>query len=120
MDMDSQLKSKFNQNRAALSNIKSQIYSATNRPVYAPPRSTSTSDSSGCYIATMAYGDYNHPQVLILRTFRDDFLNKYILGKLFIKIYYKFSPGMLELFGQSPKINKAIRNILDKIIILIK
>ena len=29
-----------------------------------------------CYIATMVYGDYNHPKVVILREFRDLYLMK--------------------------------------------
>jgi hypothetical protein len=126
-DMLPDLRAHFNKNKLVISNINNQIYNVTASTSEKLGRSAGQlagqvqkKAEGACYIATMAYGDYNHPQVLILRTFRDDFLNKYILGKLFIKIYYKFSPGMLELFGQSPKINKAIRNILDKIIILIK
>lgn len=34
--------------------------------------------TEGCYIATMAYGDYNHPQVIKLRKFRDDVLKSNI------------------------------------------
>ena len=40
--------------------------------------------ASACYIATMVYGDYNHPKVLILRDFRDNVLQESFLGSLFI------------------------------------
>lgn len=120
MDMDSQLKSKFNQNRAALSSIKSQIYSATNRPAYTSPRSTSSSSSSGCYIATMAYGDYDHPQVLKLRQFRDEVLDKSTFGKLFIKTYYHYSPKLVEKLKCHKKTNILIRKSLNQFIKLIK
>jgi hypothetical protein len=53
---------------------------------------TISTATDGCYIATMAYGNYDHPQVLELRTFRDEFLSKSYLGRNFIKLYYKYSP----------------------------
>ena len=34
--------------------------------------SSNSTKKVGCYIATMVYGDYNHPQVLVLRRFRDE------------------------------------------------
>ena len=49
-----------------------------------------------CYIATMVYEDINHPKVELLRQFRDDVLNKYFLGRNFIKYYYKYSPRVVE------------------------
>ena len=59
-DMTTELRQSFKKNKESLENIESQIYEAT-------IRSTNTSSSSSvCYIATMVYGDYNHPQVLIL------------------------------------------------------
>jgi hypothetical protein len=33
-------------------------------------------DNGFCYVATMVYGDYNHPSVIHLRKFRDNKLNK--------------------------------------------
>src|SRR5690606_15252813 len=45
----------------------------------------------GCYIATMIYGDYDHPQVIVLRSFRDNYLCKSYVGRLFIRFYYKVS-----------------------------
>ena len=53
--------------------------------------------SSGCYIATMVYKDYNHPKVMVLRDFRDDFLLNYFVGRKFVKFYYKYSPPLVEL-----------------------
>jgi hypothetical protein len=72
--------------------------------------------SDGCYIATMAYGDYEHPQVLELRKYRDEFLRRSYLGREFIKLYYKYSPLLVEKLKDKPKTNKMIRTILDKLI----
>lgn len=71
---------------------------------------------SGCYIATMVYGNYEHPKVLVLRDFRDNFLQKNYLGRCFIKFYYKYSPRWVEKLEGKTKINNAIRNILNTFI----
>ena len=50
-------------------------------------RKVKSKKTEGCYIATMVYGDYNHPKVLQLRYFRDNCLKKYIFGLYFIKCF---------------------------------
>ncbi len=82
--------------------------------------STISSASDGCYIATMAYGDYNHPQVFELRKFRDDYLSKTKIGRSFIKFYYKYSPSLVEKLKNKPTINIIIRRGLDQFIKSIK
>jgi len=82
---------------------------------------TSTSKSSdGCYIATMVYGDYEHPQVLVLRSFRDDFLSHSLLGRSFIHFYYKYSPGWVKTLENNRLINQVIKRSLNQFIKLIK
>jgi hypothetical protein len=119
MDMVSNLKQSFQKNREALGSIRSQINSATSRTT---SRSTtsSSSGSSGCYIATMAYGDYDHPQVMILRQFRDEVLDKSALGKWFIKNYYHYSPKLVERLKNKRTLNSIIRKALNQFIKLIK
>lgn len=80
----------------------------------------SSATSGGCYIATMAYGDYDHPQVIELRQFRDGFLSKTTLGLYFIRFYYKYSPLLVEKLKNKPKINALIRTFLDQLIKLIR
>lgn len=80
----------------------------------------SSATDKGCYIATMAYGDYDHPQVMELRRFRDDFLNKTIVGRRFIKFYYKYSPNLVEKLKNKQSINLIIRKGLDQFIKAIK
>ena len=43
---------------------------------------------SGCYVATAVYGSYDCPEVWTLRRFRDNYLDNYLLGRMFIKLYY--------------------------------
>ena len=77
---------------------------------------TISTATDGCYIATMAYGDYDHPQVMELRKFRDEFLRKTYLGRYFIKVYYKYSPHLVEKLKNKPKINELLRSSLDLLI----
>ena len=53
----------------------------------------------GCYIATCVYGSYDCPQVWVLRRFRDNYLDKTSIGKVFICLYYTVSPYLVKLFG---------------------
>ena len=110
MDMDSNLKLQYLINRKTLAGIRSQILQVN---------SARTSRSSGCYIATMVYGDYDHPQVLILRQFRDDVLNKYIWGQWFIKTYYRYSSQLVEHLKDRKAVNTVIRSILNQFIKII-
>jgi hypothetical protein len=69
--------------------------------------------NTGCYIATSAYGDYNHPSVIVLREFRDNVLRKRILGRIFIKVYYFISPTIVKWFGKYETFNTFNRRILE-------
>ena len=81
-------------------------------------KSEAEQKASACYIATMVYGDYNHPQVIALRGFRDNTLQNSILGRAFIRFYYRNSPSWVEKMQGKKTINSIIRTILDKFIIL--
>lgn len=43
---------------------------------------------SSCFIATAALGDHNHPKVIELRKFRDEWILKKAWGKEFVQWYY--------------------------------
>ena len=77
---------------------------------------SSKKEKEGCYIATAVYGDYDAPEVLILRNFRDSVLKKSILGRGFIKIYYAVSPGLACRLKNNETINKRVKFVLDKIV----
>lgn len=80
------------------------------------PMSSSTKKSEGCYIATMAYGDYNHPKVMVLRRYRDNVLAKSFCGRAFIRIYYWLSPKLVKMLSGHKRINAIIRTVLDVIV----
>lgn len=114
MDMVYELRNRFNQNKTTISHIQSQLNQVTNR------QSSSSSSSGGCYIATMAYGSYEHPQVIELRKFRDNTLTKTTFGRGFIKIYYKYSPKLVELLKDKHLVNQSIKSLLNTLIRIIK
>ena len=118
MDLRQDFRTRYTQNRNSLSNLKTQL-AAVNT---GGGRSSSggSSGSSGCYIATMAYGDYDHPQVMILRQFRDEVLDKSAFGKWFIKTYYHYSPRLVERLKNQRTVNIIIRKALNQFIKLIK
>ena len=81
---------------------------------------SNSNSKGGCYIATMAYGSYEHPQVLELRKFRDEVLASSLLGRLFIKIYYFISPKLVHLLKEKQGINRFIRYALDNFVKALK
>ncbi|MBK9045648.1 MAG: hypothetical protein IPL74_02720 [Bacteroidetes bacterium] len=111
-DMLPDLKIHFTRNREALTNLQNQI----NRASTSSRQSSSSGTGGGCYIATMAYGSYEHPQVIVLRTYRDNYLLKSFWGRYFVKIYYHYSPMLVRKLYNHKKINSIIRNILDQLI----
>lgn len=99
----------------------SRTYSS--KPYSSPSSSYSSSKTNkneGCYIATMAYGDYNHPQVMVLRYYRDQVLSNSFLGRAFIRLYYFVSPKLVSVLQGHNVINYRIRTMLDKLVILIR
>jgi len=117
MDLRQDFRARYTQNRTSLSNLKTQL-AAVNTG--GGRSSGGSSGSSGCYIATMAYGDYDHPQVMILRQFRDEVLDQSTFGKWFIRTYYHYSPQLVEILKNKRTVNFIIRNVLNLFIKLIK
>lgn len=72
-----------------------------------------------CYIATAVYGSYHAPEVVTLRTFRDDVLKNSLPGRLFIKAYYALSPPVADYLVEVETLNTWVRNLLDGFLVLI-
>jgi uncharacterized tellurite resistance protein B-like protein len=81
----------------------------------AQSQSTNTNPSGGgCFVATATLGDYDHPVVLDLRFFRDQVLSKSVIGKLFIKFYYKIGPFPAKIISKSNFLRKLSFTIIIK------
>ena len=77
-------------------------------------------NKEGCYIATLAYESYEHPNVRVLRKFRDNKLNKSAFGKLFVSYYYQHSPRFVKYAAEKRILIGASRKILDVIVALVR
>lgn len=85
-------------------------------PPAAPAAATTGEKKKGCYVATCVYGSYDCPEVWTLRRFRDTILSKHLLGRLFILIYYTFSPTIVKYFGNCKWFGKLWKKPLDKVV----
>ena len=79
--------------------------------------SSKRTPSEGCFIATACYGDYDAPEVLVLRKYRDKVLKSSLIGKIFIKTYYTISPPFAKVLSKSDSLRNVIRkNLLQPLI----
>jgi len=71
----------------------------------------------GCFIATAAYGSLLHPYVNNLQDFRDKYLITNKFGRLFVRLYYKYSPYVANIITRSEPLKFIVRIHLVPIII---
>jgi hypothetical protein len=77
--------------------------------------------SSGCFIATACYGDYESPEVIEFRKFRDDVLLRNYFGRQFVSMYYFISPPIAKSISNSENSKRFLRFYLfSPILTLIK
>ena len=74
-----------------------------------------TKKSGSCFVATAVYEDYDHPQVIRLRAFRDHFLSGSALGRILIRIYYVVGPYLAILPSRSRVTKRLLRLMLDRL-----
>lgn len=65
----------------------------------------------GCFIATACYGNYESQEVLEFRKFRDEILLKSFLGRIFVSMYYFFSPPIANIISKSEISKRIIREL---------
>jgi uncharacterized Zn finger protein (UPF0148 family) len=61
-------------------------------PNYKPKGVPTVRRKSGCFIATATLGDPEHPTVMLLRQFRDQWLSTNAAGRAFVRLYYSVGP----------------------------
>jgi hypothetical protein len=65
--------------------------------------------SSGCFVATAAYGSLMEPHVKILRDFRDRFLLGNTVGDSFVRLYYTYSPPVADFIAEHDSLKTMVR-----------
>ena len=78
--------------------------------------STSGGGGGGCFIATAAYGSYLEHHLFVLRQFRDNYLLTNDLGKLLVKIYYKYSPPIANYVAEHDWAKYVVRLFVSVIV----
>lgn len=69
-------------------------------------KNNANTSNTGCFIATAAMGDYNHPVVMDLRLFRDNWLLKRDWGVQFTNWYYTHGPKAANIIEKSTLLRK--------------
>jgi len=70
---------------------------------------SSSGGSSGCFIATAAFGSKFEKHVQLLRRFRDLYLMPYKIGRAFVKTYYRYSPPVAEFIADHDILRAMVR-----------
>ena len=73
-----------------------------------------------CFVASAAYGDPNHPDVMFLRHFRDTKLKSSTIGRAFIAFYWKLGPVLAKFVGRSRLLRRTARAVIGAIVCLIQ
>lgn len=97
-------------NKAIIENYAEKVQKY--QPDFQPPKVK----TGGCYVATSVYGSYDCPEVWTLRRFRDDTLEHYIFGRIFIKTYYMASPTLVKYLGDKKAFKFVFKPLLDKFV----
>jgi hypothetical protein len=73
-----------------------------------------------CFIATAAWGSYLSPQVQVLRDFRDLHLLTNPAGRIFVGLYYQYSPPVANFIGRHETLRTGVRWGLTPVVYAIK
>ncbi|OQX10732.1 MAG: hypothetical protein BWK80_45430 [Desulfobacteraceae bacterium IS3] len=113
LDMMPEIREKYNKINVRLQAKRENEIHAVNLSSSDLSENDLSEKKGKCYIATMVYGDYDSPEVLRLRNFRDRVLICSGFGRLFIRFYYRYSPIFVAKFGRMEWAKNVIRFFLN-------
>jgi hypothetical protein len=80
-----------------------------------PDRDDDDDSGGGCFVATAAYGDRQHPDVVDLRRLRDEILVGCAAGRTFIRIYRAIGPRLARVVEPRRASGRAARALIAPI-----
>jgi len=81
--------------------------------------SSSGGGGGGCFIATAVYGGAMHSYVKELRNFRDRYLLTNVSGRMFVTLYYKYSPAIADFIRDREILKIMVRIMLTPMVMLV-
>lgn len=94
--------------------VRAYGLTSENSVYYGQQLSFETKDA--CFIATAAYGSLLDPHVQTLRLFRDRCLLQHEAGRIFVRLYYHYSPPLAEFIADQPVLRLLVRIVLLPIV----
>ncbi|MDR7127403.1 calcium-binding protein [Pseudotabrizicola sp. 4114] len=83
------------------------------------PEAPSVETSAGCFVATAVYADPDHPDVWLLRWYRDEVLRGCTFGRLFIAVYWVVGPKLAETVSRYAFLVSLFLAIIRFIVLII-
>lgn len=77
-------------------------------------------DDLTCFVATAAFRDHAHPDVVFLRRFRDEKLTASAAGRLFISAYWTMGPILAVPVRRSDSLAAASRKVIGLIVSVLR
>jgi len=68
--------------------------------------------ADACFVVTATLGDFDHPDVTLLRRFRDVWLSERSWGRLAVRAYYRVGPLLADAIRDRPILRRWSRRLL--------
>jgi hypothetical protein len=73
-----------------------------------------------CFVASVAYADPNHPDVVFLRAYRDGVLLNSTIGRSFVAWYRLNGPRLAKVVEKSKTLKVVSRYLIAKVVLVLK
>jgi hypothetical protein len=79
-------------------------------------KSVEFEEGSGCFLATAVYESRMDPELVTLRSFRDNVLSGFACGRAFIAFYYKVGPRLAQWVVDNSLLKTCVRYLVSYLV----